>query len=143
MATDMISTDGGTFTITLPDEADAQSDKGAHFLTLLQAHTHQRGVKSLITHFQYYKYHLDLANTHWQAARKSVDVANGRRTPLQRVGDKGRSLRATAQRFYDSLTPTGLQMQCTLFQLDPTHYSDPAAVVAALVDKHMEMAQHA
>jgi hypothetical protein len=129
------------FTITLPDESDAHGSDGVQFLAMLEANKNKRGIKSLMKHYHFHGYHLDQADNHWRAVLKSASVVNGVRTPLQKTGDKGRSLKKTATRFYESLNTAALRMQCTLFNIDYDAYEAQEDIIDALVSKHLEMAQ--
>ena len=97
------------------------------------------GYKSLLVHWQKLKHHVDLAQHFYSSCKNKVARLNGDRTPLQRTGDKRRSLRNTAQQFYESLSTPMLRKQCGLFSVDYDSYEDQESIIAAIVEKHIEM----
>ena len=97
------------------------------------------GYISLVDHWGKVQRHINLAETFYKSCQNKVARLNGDRTVSQRVGDKKRSLRSTAQFFYESLSTSMLRKQCTLFDVDYDTYEDQESIIAALVEKHIEM----
>lgn len=139
-----IATAKEKFTIKLPDtdgdDVDMESEEWQDFKTMLEMNRDKHGVKSLLNHIYYYNYHMRHVSTQWKALLKSANVVNGIRTPSQKTGDKSRSLKRTAKKFYESLNTAGLKMQCSLFNIDYDSYDDQESIITALVEKHVEMA---
>lgn len=118
-------------TLTITDSED--------FNTVLSKGQGVFGYRSLQSHWEKLQYHVKLAQRFYSSCENKVARLNGDRTPLQRTGDKKRSLRSTAQQFYESLSTPMLRKQCALFNIDYENYEDQETIIAALVEKHIEM----
>ena len=123
-----------SFTVQLPDDlTDPQ------FMSHLQQHIDKRGVLTLVKRLNKYTMHTDLAAQYLQATKTSVNFINGVRTRGQHVGTAKRSLRAVAEHFYTALSTPALRQHCAMFNVDYDSYDSVEAIVAVLVDKHVDM----
>lgn len=97
------------------------------------------GCSTLSVQWSKAQYHLDMAQRQYSKCVNKVARLNGVRTPSQKIGDKKRSLRSTATAFYESLSTPLLRKQCQLFNIDYDTFEDQESIIAALVEKHIEM----
>lgn len=132
-----ITTGEQRFTVTLPNKED--SEAVSQFIASLTDKQAVHGVKSLLKWTDKYLDHVNLAETMWQKAIISANNVNGIRTRTQIQGDKKKSLRHTAEVFYGSLSTSVLRVQCTAFGLNFDGYETIEDVVAALVEKSVEV----
>lgn len=123
--------------LTAPDMADDFSI--ANFLHALNVRENKHGVALLKTLVSKCRRNIMIADSQYDHIKRSVARLNGERTPLEHVGDKSRSLRSTAKRFYESLNTQGLRMQCQLFGVTYDTFDTQEEIITALVDKHVAM----
>lgn len=103
------------------------------------ANSGKRGARTLhysLTQFVKIRHY---AEKHLERAIKNLNSVNGVRTVSQKGGDKARSLRNTAEKFYNMQTTAGLRQHCKLFGIDFDSYDNIDDVVAALVNQHLAM----
>lgn len=132
------STNGSErFTVTLPSQDDIVGVE--NFLASLQTARDKYGVKSLAKWTDKYLDHVKLSETMWDRVVKSTHTVNGVRTSTQLKGDKKKGLHRTATTFYSSLSTPLLRAQCAVFNLDYNSYESVEDVVAALVEKSVEV----
>lgn len=123
--------------LVAPDMADDNSI--VDFMKTLSMRENKHGVallKSLVTKC---RRNIMIADSQYDHIKRSVARLNGVRTPLEHVGDKSRSLRNTAKRFYESLNTQSLRMQCQLFGVTYDTFDTQEEIITALVDKHVAM----
>jgi hypothetical protein len=127
------------YTVTMPDFEDSE----AITVLLAELHLHEDifGVKKLINSVEKATTHADLAERFKEQAYKTASRINGIRSYAQKKGDKVRSLRHTAQRFYEALSTQGLRQHCALFGIDYDSYDNQEDIIAAVIQKHIDMDQ--
>jgi len=130
-------------TMPNPDNPAAIQD---FIRTELQPHRDVRGVKTLAKSLQQYIKIRNYAAKHLERAQRNLATVNGTRTASQQTGDKSRSLRYVAQKFYESVDKNDpsqncamLRQYCGIFGLTFESYATIEDVIEALVDKHVEM----
>src|SRR3990167_5250614 len=114
-------------------------DDATVFNAALTAGGEGLGYKGLNLHWSKMHYHCTLAQAFYRSCQNKVARLNGTRTPAQRASGKRRTLRITAEQFYNSLSTPMLRKQCALFTIDYDAYEDQESIIAALVEKHIEM----
>jgi hypothetical protein len=114
--------------------------------TELQPHRDIRGVKTLAKSLQQYVKIRNYAAKHLERAQRNLATVNGTRTTSQQTGDKSRSLRYVAQKFYESVDTNDhspncamLRQYCSVFGLNFDSYETIEDVIKALVDRHVDM----
>jgi len=100
----------------------------------------QFGSARLAKNWHRYNNHMRLGDEALNAVHKGIAYMNGIRVSGGIGGaDSKRKLQRAAEKFYAGLNEGMLLMQCNVFGLEYSSYADRDAVVAALVDKHMEV----
>lgn len=127
------------FAISIPDVTSEESIDVFKSQIIAGEHAGVVGVINVKKRWKLYRYHTELASQAWDRMLASINRINGVRSVDQKHGDKKRSLRATAQSFYEALSTSGLRMHCTLFNLDYNVFESQEDVISALVNKHVEM----
>lgn len=101
--------------LSLPDFDDTEATKS--FIGLLEAQSTRHGVKKLLGHCEAILGYKEKIAQNIELAEKALLVVNGIRTPLQAEKDKERSYRATAEKFYSTLSDIELTRLCEAFEL--------------------------
>jgi hypothetical protein len=123
------------WTVTLPSLDDVLEVNT--LIIYLGDNTDKRGVKKLLGQLIKRRMHQELVASYTEDAVKTTHFINhGRAKSTTKSG-----LKRTATKFYESLNTPGLRSQCTLFNVDYDSYEDQESIIAALVEKHVEMAR--
>ena len=126
------------WTINYPNDL-TDVDSFAALLAEADQHGDIRGVTMLKDRLATYQRTLSLLHRQFNQIKTSVSFINGVRTKSQKAGDKKRSVRSTAETFYMSLSTPALRQHTAMFSLDYDSFESVEDVVAALVDKHIDM----
>jgi menaquinone-dependent protoporphyrinogen IX oxidase len=116
--------------ITLPDVGN--SEQLENFYNTLEAASDVRGVKTLNKHFKLYLRSRELAERHYDRAKKAANVIAGIKTPRQR---KYAGVNTLAYRFLDALDTKQLRVQCQVFGLDYDSFESIEEMFDALIAK--------
>lgn len=125
------------FAVAIPDKTDLAALQEIY--DNLEGEQGKWGVIGLRKWISKYLMHVRLTEVMWTNMQRAFASVNGTRTATQKSGDKKRSLHATAQSFYESLSTSAVRMHCNLFKIDYDAYESMEEVIAALVAKHTEM----
>ena len=119
--------------LRLPDFDDADATES--FIGLLEGQSTRHGVKKLLGHCEAILGYKEKIDQNIELAEKALLVVNGIRTPLQAEKDRERSYRATAEKFYNTLSDIELTRLCEAFDLDCGIHDDLRQV---LIDYYVE-----
>ena len=121
--------------LQLPDFDDSEAAQ-AFVDQLMRIHT-SHGVKKLLSHCEAILSYKERIADNLAAAERALLVVNGIRTPLQSIKDKARSYRATAEKFYSTLTQRELSILYTTI-VGSKAPENKQYLVEALVKEYVE-----
>lgn len=96
------------------------------------------GAKTLNNVWEAYKHRAGLLSDAVDRITVTVARINGLRTGEQQAGDKRRSLRQAAEKFYASLSTGMLRAQCNILGVDYDSYESQEDIIDVLVTKHLQ-----